>query len=178
MVKKQKCVVVLVLGLLVALQVHAAEHRLLTIVSPEECARKLQPQHQYLARRHFFNELQGWKWTVTQLRKWFKPLCVQCLFSCALEETHLVESRQRFGGVALSELSEQARTEAKTYADGEVVKFFDIHLSAANLEMVKASELWQGTVLAQEPVSEEDVADMVEEVIRAIIVPEPESAAR
>lgn len=168
MLKKIYCFAV-ILSLLTPLSSLAADCKTVLILSLEECERRIQPQHQYLVRRHLLNDVVSREWSTPELHKWLKPFCVQCLFSCALEETHLYELRQRLGGGALSELSEWDRTKAREMADSKVKEFFRRY-PCADLAVVKGTELWRGTIFGKERVDDQDIKEMVEQVLHAIVV--------
>jgi|GEM_PF-4044114 len=173
MFKKEKCGL-LFLGLLVAVEAQSAEQKGVQTLPLEECAARLLPEHQYLIRRHLLNDVADRAWVQSELYAWLKPFCLQCFFSCALEETYLVQFKRKwwgnsFGGIALAELPEQVKSDALVAADNAVKDFFSKN-PCADFNTVKASELWRGTHVSNEPVFESDVDYIVEKVLNAIVM--------
>ena len=167
MFKKEKYAV-LFFGLLGLLTAEASQEKLVTILPLEVCAQNIPVQYQYFIRRGLLNDVVECTWSGTELRKWLLPFCVQCLFSCALEEKYLWDSREEQGGRPFLELSPGAQERAIAFADRKVKEFFS-RVPCATLETVKSTELWQSTILGQEPVSQQDIDEMIEEVLNAIM---------
>ena len=183
MFKKEKYAL-LIFAMLVALQVQGAEQGLVTVVSPEECARRLHPYYQYLVRNRFLNELQEQKWTVADLRKRLEPACLRYFMYWGIKECRVANWWVPVeGGLSTCLITQSLRELMDERAEKEVAEFFRQHPDVT-FQTILTSDLWSSLPAKDHwsspyyHVYESDFDRLVEDVIQAIIIPEPEDPVR